>query len=297
MPDPTNIYSILERDQYPALLQAIHDPPARLWMRGVLPPPQAPSIAIIGARRPSEAGRMFARRLASDLARAGCVIVSGLALGIDGIAHEAALSVEGSTIAVLGSGVDVPYPASNHALAERIASQHNSCLVSEYPPGSRAYKTHFIARNRIVAGLSQMTIVVEGMQKSGTRLTADFALSEGRDVGAVPGSPLNPLAATPNRLIQDGAAVITCAQDVFDALQITFPEKEALEHIGKAKETSTISELQHSILSCLSKKGPQTIDSLIEETENSFENTAEAVTALEIACRITATSEGVFFLM
>ncbi len=284
----------LQPAAFPLLLRAIHDPPKQLWIRGSFPDARtAPFVAVIGTRRPSEAGRLFARRLAGDLARAGCVIVSGLALGVDCIAHEAALSVDGKTVAILGSGIDQPTPTSNEVLADRIINSGQGCLLSEYPPGAPVYPGQFVERNRLIAGLSHMTIVVEGAEKSGARHTADFALSEGREVGAIPGNPLNPLACIPNRLLKDGAAVITCAQDVFDVLGCEAHVSLSLHKEDREKKKGWRPRpIEEEMLTILRTDGPQTIDTLSERMRRSFTELAAAATALEITDRIVQTPQG-----
>ncbi|MCA9387679.1 MAG: DNA-processing protein DprA [Candidatus Andersenbacteria bacterium] len=257
----------------PEHLQKLHDPPRQLWRKGVLPSSERPHIAIVGTRHPSDAGRSITRRLAGELASAGCIIVSGLAFGIDAEAHTAALDAGGQTIAVLASGVDQPGPPSSIPIATRILEHKQGCLLSEYAPGTPALKYQFIARNRIVSGLAQLTLVIEGGETSGTRSTAEFALQQGREVGAIPGSPLHPMSATPNALLKDGAHVITCTQDVLDILQITST------HISSNTTPSPIERfLQY---------GPQTFEEIQNALQQGHEECMSALTELELAQRIT----------
>jgi DNA processing protein len=206
---------VLERSRFPPLLRAIYDPPARLYVRGgdeaVL---ELPMVAVVGARSCSPYGAQVARRLGRELAAAGLVVVSGLARGIDGEAHRGALDAGGLTVAVLGCGVDRDYPASHATLAERI--RERGLIVSEYEPGVEPAPWRFPARNRIIAGLSAATVVVEARERSGALITADLALEEGRDVLAVPGEITSSLSAGSNALLKLGAAPCTCAEDVLE---------------------------------------------------------------------------------
>jgi DNA processing protein len=201
---------------FPALLGAIHDPPAGLFVRGggdqgLL---GRPCVAVVGARAASGYGRHVARCLGRDLAAAGLVVVSGLARGIDGEAHRGALEGGGLTVAVLGCGIDRDYPAGHRALAAQIASA--GLVVSEYAPGVAPAPWRFPARNRIVAGLCAATIVVEARERSGALITADLALEEGRDVFAVPGEITSLLSAGSNALLRLGAIPLTRPVDVLE---------------------------------------------------------------------------------
>ncbi len=204
--------------RYPPLLRMIPAPPPLLYLCGTLTPADQRAVAIVGTRHPSHYGREAARRLARDLASAGMTIVSGLALGIDTIAHTAALEAGGRTIAVLASGIDRVYPERNRALAERIKT--SGALLSDYPLGTPPAPLNFPPRNRIISGLSLATLVVEAGESSGALITVQFALDQGREVMAVPGSIFNPLSAGPHRLIRDGAAIVTGADDVLAVLNL-----------------------------------------------------------------------------
>jgi DNA processing protein len=199
---------------YPALLSGTETAPPVLYARGDLALLDRPAVAIVGARNASAAGTRFARQLAIDLAEADHVIVSGLARGIDAAAHAAAL--ERGTIAVVAGGVDVPYPPEHADLMARIAEQ--GLVIAEQPPGIEPQARHFPRRNRIIAGLSAGTVVVEGAPKSGSLITARIAADLGREVMAVPGSPLDPRAQGCNLLIREGATLIQTAADVLEAL-------------------------------------------------------------------------------
>jgi len=207
--------------EYPPALLDLFDPPAGLFVAGDRLEGLEPSVAIVGARRCSEAGRDLAVSLAGALVRAGLWVVSGGARGIDGAAHRGALDAGGSTVAVLGSGVDVAYPAENRRLFEEIRGR--GALVSEYPPGTRAEPFRFPARNRIVAALAQAVVVVEGAEGSGSMITAEHAMEVGRDVFAIPGAVTSPLSFAPHTLIRDGAGLITGPNDLLSDLGLSEP--------------------------------------------------------------------------
>jgi DNA processing protein len=202
--------------QLPELLRAIHDPPRRLYKRGrgdseLL---ARPAVAIVGARACSPYGAQVARRLGRELAAAGLVVVSGLARGIDAEAHRGALEADGLTVAVFGCGIDRDYPAAHARLAEEICEQ--GLVVSEYQPGVEPAPWRFPARNRIIAGLTTATVIVEARERSGALITADFALEEGREVFAVPGEITSALSAGTNRLLQQGATPLLSPGDVLE---------------------------------------------------------------------------------
>lgn len=208
-------------DAYPEVLRQVADPPPVLYLKGSLPDAALfPYLAVVGTRRLTAYGRAVAERLAGDLASAGVTIVSGLARGIDTIAHRAALDAGGRTVAVLGNGLDQVYPVENTALARRMVEDGRGALLTEFAPGVRPDAPNFPRRNRIVAGLCAGTLIVEAGERSGALITADFALEQGREVMAVPGSILNPMSAGPNGLIKQGAVMVTEARDVLDALNL-----------------------------------------------------------------------------
>ncbi|MBS0226776.1 MAG: DNA-protecting protein DprA [Proteobacteria bacterium] len=204
---------------YPAALRTVSGAPLMLFAAGDASLLQDPAIAIVGTRSASPGGRSLARQFAHRFADAGMVVVSGLAAGIDGAAHEGALEVGGNTIAVLGSGPDLCYPAQHRDLHARIGGR--GLLVSEYPPGTQPLRDHFPARNRIIAGLAQGTLVVEAAARSGALITAQFAVDAGREVWAVPGSIHDPHARGCHRLIRDGAQLVESPEDVLLSLAPT----------------------------------------------------------------------------
>jgi DNA processing protein len=200
---------------YPALLRRGPGPPAILFTAGEPALLWSPQIAVVGSRRPSAGGRDHARRFGRALATAGWTVTSGLAEGIDTAAHEAALAA-GRTVAVVGTGLDVAYPAINASLMARIVAE--GAVVSEHPPGTEALASHFPSRNRIIAGLSLGTLVVEAAQRSGALITARLASDAGREVFALPGSIDNPMARGCHRLIREGAALVEDPAEVVAAL-------------------------------------------------------------------------------
>jgi DNA processing protein len=254
----------LRRDELPPLLGAIHDPPRRLYLRGTGDPDLLlrPAVAIVGARACSPYGAQVARMLGRDLAAAGLLVVSGLARGVDGEAHRGALETDGRTVAVLGCGIDRDYPAAHASLARMIAER--SLLVSEYEPGVEPAPWRFPARNRIVAGLSAATIVVEARERSGALITADFALEEGREVFAVPGEITSALSAGTNALLRLGATPLTAPADVLEALGMEPAERKPASH---------------PLLELL----PATVDELVRRSDRPAGEIAAALAELELA--------------
>jgi len=204
---------------YPALLKSIADPPPVLYVRGAIIPQDEWAVAVVGTRRASTYGKECTRLLVSGLVENGVTVVSGMAYGIDTVAHQTALNGGGRTIAVLGSGVDQLYPADNRKLGRAILE--NGAVVSEYPLGTRPEAGNFPRRNRIISGLSLGVLFVEGTKKSGARITTDFALEQGREVLAVPGSILRKSGSGPNYLIQNGARLVTSVDDILEELNLT----------------------------------------------------------------------------
>jgi DNA processing protein len=203
-------------ERYPALLRDTPSPPAALWVDGDPDVLWQPQIAVIGSRNPTAGGRDNARNFAVELSRRGLTVTSGMASGIDSLAHGAALDAGGYTVAVAGTGLDSVYPASSRLLAERIRAQ--GALVSEFPPGTPARRQHFPSRNRIISGLSLGVLVIEAGLRSGTLITARLAAGQGREVFALPGSIHNPMAKGCHRLIRDGARLVENVDDVMQEL-------------------------------------------------------------------------------
>lgn len=206
-----------DEPSFPESLRALADPPLGLFLKGRFP--TGPAVAIVGSRRASAYGKEVASYLGRELAQAGVWVISGMARGVDAAAHRGALEGGGLTVAVWGSGCDRVYPPEHRDLADAIAQRGG--LVTEYPPGTPPRRENFPERNRIIAGLCQILVVVEADERSGALLSAKLALEEGREVMAVPGSVFSPLSAGPNGLLRAGAAPVLCAQDVLDALGVS----------------------------------------------------------------------------
>ena len=243
--DPEKEFSLLKKERiavlfcrdenYPRLLLETPHPPSVLYYSGELPDFSLPSAAIVGTRKPTRYGLETAKVLARDLGRAGVLVVSGLALGVDAEAHKGALEGGGKTIAVLGSGLKQIYPFQNRGLAEKII-ERGGAIVSEFPPLHPPVKWTFPQSNRIIAGLSQVIVVVEAPQKSGSLITARFGLDYNRDIGAVPGEISSINSAGPNSLLKSGAAVVSSAEDVLGLLGLDYPDLSAIDKIGKDEE-------------------------------------------------------------
>lgn len=229
---------------YPTRLKEIYDAPPILYIKGEIKPSDRLAIAVVGSRKISSYGKQATSRFVSELAQNGVTIVSGLAYGVDALAHETALQASGRTIAVLGSGLNSQniYPPTNLKLAEKIAE--NGAVLSEYPFGTPATPQNFPARNRIVSGLSLGIVVIEAAEKSGALITADHALNQNREVFAVPGSIYNPNSAGPNNLIKKGAKLVSNCQDIFEELNLDMTVMSATAKVNpETKEEKTIYDI------------------------------------------------------
>lgn len=211
------LISILD-EEYPDLLKFIYAPPIFLYIKGKILPKDNNAIAIVGTRKASNYGKLSTQKIASEIAKSGFTIISGLAYGIDGCAHNAALNVGGRTIAVFGTGLETVYPSSHRNLAERIAQ--NGALISEFPMGTKIETWNFPTRNRIISGMSKGTLVIEGGKKSGALLTAKMALDQNREVFAIPGNINSKNSEGPNYLIKLGAKIVTKASDILEEYQV-----------------------------------------------------------------------------
>jgi DNA processing protein len=266
-----------EDPDYPPLLKEISDPPEHLWGEGDPRLLSEVCLAVVGARECTAYGEKTAFQLAKELAGAGIVVVSGLAHGIDSAAHRGALAGNGKTIAVLGAGLDVPYPSQNGDLRRPI--EERGAVVSEFPPGTGTARWTFPKRNRIVSGLSRGVVVVEAAEKSGALITADFALQEGREVFAVPGNMDSPTSAGTNRLIQNGAKLVTNIFDILEELKI---EKRAVAVKERVCGRTTEEEKVLTLLS----NGPRYMDELVSISGFSVEKVSVLLTELEIVGKV-----------
>jgi DNA processing protein len=249
---------------YPALLKTLEDPPPVLYGQGELGEPAAPGIAIVGSRRPSTYGKVVAEQLARALAASGVTIVSGLARGIDSVAHTGTLAGGGRTIAVLGCGLASMYPPENRSLAERISRQ--GAVVSEFPMATKPDRLNFPLRNRTISGLSLGTVVVEAGERSGALITAQWALDQGREVFAVPGNVTAPTSRGTNRLIKLGAMLVESAADILDALPAyALGDKQRQTTQSEAAYQADITPDERRVLALLDAVEAQHIDWIIEQ--------------------------------
>ncbi len=230
--------------QYPPYLTEITYPPKQLFYIGESLEDYLPAVTIVGSRKLSNYGKEVTYRLAFDLAKAGITVVSGLALGADGVAHQAAIDAGGKTIAVLACGLDNIYPATHRNLAIELLKKGGT-ILSEYEEGTPALKQNFIARNRIVSALSDMVIITEAAEASGSLVTASYALEQNKLVGAVPGNITSSLSIGTNNLIKSSATPITSAKDVLDALGLMAKQLEKTEIIGETAEEQLIIDLMN----------------------------------------------------
>ena len=261
-------------EAYPELLRHVHDPPLLLYVRGNLEEAAGDAtraVAIVGSRSPTSYGRRMARSVSSGLAAAGVTVVSGLARGIDAEAHWAALRSGGKTIAVLGCGVDVVYPSEHHHLMLGIAK--NGAVVSEFPMGTQPDAENFPGRNRIISGICLGTVVVEAAERSGSLITAHFAIDQGREVFAVPG-PVGTRSSGPHRLLKQGAALVENANDVL---------KEISPHLEPARglPASELTANEAAVLACLGER-PISVDEVVGASGLAVARVLEILLALEM---------------
>ena len=294
--------------EYPGRLQNIYDPPCLLYVKGRLPAiDEEAAVAVVGTRDCTPYGIACAEKLGYGLASGGAVVVSGLAKGIDAAASRGALRAGGITVGVVGNGLDVHYPYESRYLYEDIAAA--GALLSEYPPGTEPAGNHFPARNRIISGLSLATLVVEAPERSGALITAETALEQGRDVFAVPGPIDAPASVGCNRLIRDGAGLVSDAWDILREYAGRFPEKlkqdEAREQpavLGyQARQKSepkpvppsldlnksSLTDDQLALLRAMSDEEPALVDDLIEQTGIPTRRVLSALTLLEMEHMVT----------
>ena len=269
--------------RYPSLLKAISDPPVGIYVKGELPDDDIDTVAIIGARKCSRYGATVAYETAKDLGRTNVIVVSGMARGIDSEGHRGILDGGGKTIAVLGCGLDICYPPENEELMQRIVE--NGCVISEFAPGMPALASNFPARNRIIAGLSKMVVVVEAGKKSGTLITADLALDYGRDVFVVPGNVTSALSKGTNELIKQGCPIITEVNDILDALGISYKENEKVKF--KIKTAENISAEEKEVYNLIETETPISAETLCHKLHKDIQDVQYILSLLELSGYIT----------
>lgn len=260
-----------EDKEYPSRLKHIYNPPYGLYYRGNLPKETKPAIAIVGARNCSLYGKKIAEAIGFHLAKNGVSIISGMALGIDGASHQGALQAKGKTYGILGSGIDVCYPARNKILYEKL--QVDGGVISEYPPHTQPLAMFFPQRNRIISGLSDGIVVVEAKAKSGSLITADFALEQGKEIYAVPGRIDDTLSQGTNQLIRQGAGIFLSIEDFQREMNIFVDSIKT----SKEKQKIVLAKLERLVYHCLSLN-PKNLEELILDTGLSF---AELIENLE----------------
>lgn len=245
--------------EYPEKLRHIYQPPYGLFYRGKLPEPGKRAVAVVGARTCSEYGRSIVKKSAYVLAKAGVEIISGMAAGIDGAAHWGALKAQGNTYAITGCGVNVCYPKENRSLYEQIPETGG--ILSEYRPGTTPRPAFFPNRNRIISGLSDLVLVAEARKKSGSLITADFALEQGKEIYAVPGRLGDSLSEGTNRLIRQGAGIFLGPEELLEEMDILTERKEDFSK----KTEKTLENLERLVYSCVDLT-PRNLEELIGNT-------------------------------
>lgn len=283
-----NIRMITLNDQeYPKRLWNIYNRPVVLYVKGKLPEQKFPAVAIVGARNCSEYGRNVAFSLGKQLAQAGITVISGMASGIDGAAHRGALSIDGCSVGVLAGGVNHCYPRSNFDIYEQI--QQKGCLISEYAPGIEPTANHFPLRNRIISGLSDIVVVVEARERSGSLITVDMALEQNKQVMVVPGRICDDLSKGTNNLIKLGAGVVTSVKDILEDLEFEVP----ISVIEMKKNTKLLATEENMVYSCLDLL-PKNFDNILEETGLDYSVVSESLLSLEFKDLIKEISKGYY---
>jgi DNA processing protein len=273
----------LKSPDFPEPLKVIPQPPRELYVLGAIEElAKRPVLAVVGSRKVTAYGKHVTTELVSEIARQGVAIVSGLALGVDGLAHQVALEAGGYTVAVMPCSLDQVYPSTHRHLAKRILEQ-GGALVSEYPPETAPWHNQFIERNRLVSGLSQAVLITEAAEKSGTLHTAGFALEQGKTVLAVPGNITSPLSQGTNTLIKSGAIPVTSSQDIFEALGLK---------LNMAKQEIIAANAEEAILIQLLQDGITDAAELLIKSELSAPVFNQTLTMMEIHGKIAALGAG-----
>jgi len=281
----------LEEEEYPAFLKEIANPPPFLYVKGSFIPEDRYAVAIVGTRNPTHYGTTQAEEIASQLARMGFTIVSGFARGIDTAGHRGAVQAGGRTIAVLGSGIDVPYPAENRHIVEKIAS--SGAVISEFPPGTPPDRQNFPQRNRIISGLSLGVLVVEAAKDSGSLITAALALEQGKEVFSIPGNITSANSRGTNELIKNGAKVVTGADDILEELAPVL--KGFLKKPAGEKPMPELSAGERRIVAVLGPE-PRHVDEVAREIGMSAPDILTHLLSLELKGVLKQTAGKKFFI-
>ena len=277
-------------DRFPSSLKSISTPPVLLYYRGVLPDfNEECFVSVVGTRRLTDYGRKNAFSIAHDLSRAGAVVVSGMAIGVDGVALCGALCASGRSVAVIGSGIDVCYPAAHRTLARGIVK--GGCVMTEYAPGTQPDKRHFPQRNRIISGLSAATVVIEGADRSGALITARCAKEQGRAIYALPGNVDNKNSAVSNVLIKNGAKLITDAYDVVSDFEFVYLGKINPFRIAEPSDVRMFDELKRFEVACVTPsddvfKAPRAKKKRGKEVNESLPENAQPSKAVDLSEKI-----------
>lgn len=266
----------IDHPEYPRSLLNISDYPYGIYVRGATPLPDKKTISIVGARICSTYGKQMARKIATALAEHQVQIISGLAYGIDEIAQRSAIDAGTMTFGVLGCGVDICYPKENFLTYRRILEQGG--VLSEFPPGTQPLPHHFPMRNRLISGLSDVLIIIEAKRKSGTLITADFALEQGKDVYAVPGRMEDEMSSGCNYLISQGAGIILSIEQLLEELNLSYEENKKKSSIKKV----SLEKTEKIVYSCLEHFKPKNIQILLEESLLNFHEITQALLTLEL---------------
>lgn len=274
---------------YPTALRELNDAPLLLYVRGKVEVLARSQIAIVGSRNPTPVGEKTAEQFAYCLAQAGLVITSGLAMGIDAAAHAGALAASAVTIAVIGTGLNQIYPASNELLAEKIVSQ--GAIVSEFPPNTPAHAKNFPRRNRIISGLSAGVVVVEAALRSGSLITARFAAEQGREVFAIPGSIHNPLARGCHQLIRQGAKLVETAEDILEELR-TFTQFVTTSPVKKSAPMNKKHDKNHIDMISLLGDSVMDLDTVIQRSGLTVAEVSSMLLTLELQGYVQSVSGG-----
>ena len=287
-----NINFICQNNKsYPTLLKSIPDAPLGLYIIGEMPDDTYNKVGVIGARKCTQYGAMNAYKFGKELGQNNVVVVSGMAMGIDSMAHKGALDGNGKTIAVLGCGLDIVYPPSNKGLRDEIAN--NGCVISEFPIGTPPYPANFPTRNRIISGISDAILVVESAKKSGTLITVGQALEQGRDVFAIPGNINSAMSEGTNNLIKDCAFPVTNVDDILSNLGILYKYSKDNNFIDnnntdidnikeKSENTKNLLAPDEKIVYACIKESPVTIDEIILKANINIQTAQYILTMLEL---------------